>query len=171
MLISCPICGEQVSDTTDTCVHCGSYLKGQSLSDENANKKIDFNSLPLKEQLKLENDFLAENYSARAQKTLVANQKKTLIILWSISIIVTLALIVLVSFLFGETDFLYRENTETEKAIILGLVAILAPLLIGLITHIYLEKRCRNASVAYFQGFSAWLDSHGYSYEVSRLFQ
>ena len=188
MLINCPICGRQASDTTDTCVHCGSYLK-RKISDDSKKEKIKFSSLTVVEQLKLENEYLADNYTAQAQKRLFSNQKKhTLILFASLTVIllILLAAIIIMAYLLAETDIF--TTTSVSQQIINGeirtvtseqpdttflvflILGFAVALSVGLILHSQFVKKCNNAKTAYDQAFRMWLEDHGYEPETSYLF-
>ena len=39
-IIKCPECGKEISDTVDTCIHCGYKIKNNKEDDDNKNKKF-----------------------------------------------------------------------------------------------------------------------------------
>ena len=52
-LITCPHCGKQVSDSVDTCIHCGGSLKGETVPE----KGREYAALTLEEQKSLKTEF------------------------------------------------------------------------------------------------------------------
>ena len=91
MLIQCPACGEKVSDTAESCVHCGARIAKEK------QKPTKFNDLPESEQEKLRAEFMETfpNHKKKFDKL-----QKIFKLVWG-GIIILLVLMIAVTFPVG----------------------------------------------------------------------
>ncbi len=186
MLITCPACGKQVSDTTPNCIHCNAPLKTEDSAPDESQEKIEFESLSTSEQDALEREFRASNPDAQKQWDTIKNQRRTVAIIIISSIVITLLGIGITLYLMLGTDIFIKttvnihysgnvkyEYTETTFSPICWVLLVgffILPITIGEIIIKRLEKRIPTLMSEYAKSFSEWLEEKGYEYEPVQLF-
>lgn len=186
MLITCPACGKQVSDTAPNCIHCNAPLNMENSNSDESKEKIEFESLSTSEQDALEREFRANNPDAQKKWDTIKNQRRTAAIIIISSIVITLLGIGITLYLMLGTDIFiktttnihysgnlkyeYTETTYSPICFVLLVGFFILPITIAEIIIKRFEKRIPTLMSEYVKSFSEWLKEKGYEYEPVQLF-
>ena len=170
-LIVCNACGKKVSDTVETCIHCGASLKeepcAKEAKEENEEVLKSYDAYSEDDKLQMEKAFLAEDKWAKKIKRKEVILKK--LYGWFSSILLLLVV-------FGSFCRYFGKDALEEKLYSLGLFELFAVvytvLFVGFLLGIIIvlgigaaEKRSIRKYI-YMKKYQRWLkEAHDISYE------
>lgn len=169
-IIVCKNCGKKVSDTVDTCIHCGhnpneevvetveQAVVKETQEEKTEEKTIDFNELSNEEQLKLETEFLKEDKWAKKymRNRIELSSYAKPIFLYPILLYIVLRL------LHSFTDIFYEANVINKDAEFIAIVSGigLATVCITMFAYSILKKVYNvviHARYIYYRKLQKWL--------------
>lgn len=145
-LIHCPYCGKQVSDTVDSCVHCGAELVKLPQQSNILNRRI-FSALSDNEQKELKQEFgrLMPEYSLEVKIRGALRY-----------IIIGLSLVGLILAYFGLDA---NINNTTRYIVLIADILLVIALIVMVIIDVTSRKKAEKDELLYFKLFSLWLNA------------